>query len=111
MKNIRFKGMFILLILSLSFAFKIFAQEDKVIAETVVHLLSYVGMDYSGAVQEGEIIDQMEYDEQLEFSTEAYKFTEDATFLSEEEKGDILAKMSLLIQKIEDKVHEDEISQ
>lgn len=100
----------LLLILSLSLVVNTFAQEDKVIAETVVHLLSYVAMDYPGAVKNGEIIDEMEFQEQLEFSAEAYNLTLESSFLSSEHKEKILSEMQELIRIVELKSHESEIS-
>src|SRR5699024_9898553 len=75
-----------------------YAQDDDTMAETVVHLLSYVSMDYPGAVQDGKIIDEQEYSEQQEFSAQAYKLTEEGTFLSPKDKEPLLAKMETLQQ-------------
>ena len=35
----------------------------------ILHALDYLGVDYPGAVQDGKVLDQGEYEEQLEFST------------------------------------------
>ncbi len=80
-----------------------FAQEDKTIAETVVHLLSYVSMDYPSAVQNGEIVDQQEYEEQQEFSAEAYHLTKEASFLHDSQKEELLLMMRELIEKVDAK--------
>lgn len=37
-------------------------------AQTIVHLLDYIGVDYADAVQEGEVRDEAEYAEQIEFA-------------------------------------------
>ena len=40
-------------------------------AQIILHLLDYVGVDYPGAVKDGKILDQGEYDEQVEFVVQA----------------------------------------
>jgi high-affinity iron transporter len=35
----------------------------------ILHALDYLGVDYPGAVQNGKVLDQGEYDEQIEFAT------------------------------------------
>jgi high-affinity iron transporter len=40
-------------------------------AEIILHMLDYVGVDYAGAVKDGKVLDQGEYDEQLEFVAQA----------------------------------------
>jgi high-affinity iron transporter len=35
----------------------------------ILHALDYLGVDYPGAVKDGKVLDQGEYDEQLEFAT------------------------------------------
>ena len=37
----------------------------------ILHALDYLGVDYPGAVQNGKVLDQGEYDEQIEFATSA----------------------------------------
>jgi len=44
------------------------AQESKASPELVVHLLDYLAKDYGGAVQNGKVISQSEYAEQVEFA-------------------------------------------
>lgn len=101
--------LFFLMILFLSVQ-KTFAQEDRVIAETVVHLLSYVSMDYPMAVQNGAVIDQQEYEEQQEFSSEAYHLTKEASFLPDSQKEQLLLDMQELIKIVNAKNPEAEIS-
>ncbi|MGB7478741.1 MAG: hypothetical protein WA924_00285, partial [Burkholderiaceae bacterium] len=43
--------------------------DDK--AQTVVHMLDYIGVDYPGFVRGGQVLDQSEYEEQLEFATQS----------------------------------------
>lgn len=40
-------------------------------AQTIVHMLNYVSVDYPEFVQDGKVLDEDEYKEQLEFSTQA----------------------------------------
>jgi high-affinity iron transporter len=40
-------------------------------AQLLLHLLDYVAVDYPEFVQEGTVLDQAEYDEQVEFSQQA----------------------------------------
>lgn len=47
-----------------------FAAADNA-GPTIVHLLDYVGVDYPPTVQEGKVLDAAEYQEQLEFVTQA----------------------------------------
>lgn len=40
-------------------------------AQSVVHMLDYVGVDYPGFVKDGKVVDEGEYQEQREFATQA----------------------------------------
>lgn len=40
-------------------------------AQTIVHMLDYVSVDYPEFVQDGKVLDEAEYKEQLEFATQA----------------------------------------
>src|SRR5690625_5280776 len=84
-------------------------QDDKAVAETVVHLLSYVAMDYPGAVQNGEIINDPEYLEQQEFAEEAYVLVKE-TSLEQEVKTELLNQLKELQQLIDQKASEEDIS-
>lgn len=46
------------------------APADDERAQTIVHMLDYVGVDYPEFVQDGKILDAAEYDEQREFATQ-----------------------------------------
>lgn len=89
---------------------KSFAQDDKTLAETVVHLLSYVSMDYPGAVKNGEILDEQEYNEQVEFSEQAFKLIQEGSFLKGKKKEKILDQVQLLMERIDQKDSEAKIS-
>ncbi|MBW7868371.1 MAG: FTR1 family protein [Brumimicrobium sp.] len=81
----------------------IFSQGDEKNAETVIHLLSYISIDYTGAVQNGEVINQLEYIEQQEFSQQALSFTQKSSFLKEPIKSQVTTKIQQLIQLINEK--------
>src|SRR5215471_17389241 len=44
------------------------AQGTPEQAQLILHLLDYVAVDYPQCVQDGTVLDQSEYDEQVEFS-------------------------------------------
>ncbi len=49
--------------------FNVLAQEEaKTSPEIVVHLLDYLAKDYAGAVQDGKVVSEGEYAEQIEFA-------------------------------------------
>lgn len=47
------------------------APADDARAQTIVHMLDYVGVDYPEFVQNGEVLDAEEYQEQREFAAQA----------------------------------------
>ena len=55
----------LLFLISLT-AFGVDAPEQS--PRLMVHLLDYIGLDYSGAVKDGKILAESEYKEQLEFA-------------------------------------------
>lgn len=110
----KFLSYFILFFLCFSLSTvssKVYAQDNETLAETVVHLLSYVAMDYPGAVKDGEIINIPEYDEQIEFSQQAYDFIQEGTFLKGKQKEELLSQVQLLRKYIDEKKSAEEISQ
>lgn len=105
------KKIFLVVFISIvSMSSSLFAQTDKDMAETVVHLLSYVSMDYAGAVEDGEIIDDMEYLEQQEFCEQAHILTQESAFLSGEDKEEVLNEIAQLITYVDDKESDELIS-
>ena len=56
------------LLLACAFALPAFAQDR---AQTVLHLLVYVGVDYGGAVENGAVKSADEYKEMVEFTAQA----------------------------------------
>ncbi len=66
----------VVILISLTLLFfqptKTFSQANDNSMQTVIHLLSYVATDYPQAVKDGKIINEQEYQEQKEFSAQAY---------------------------------------
>ena len=69
-----------------------FAQAEVKNPSMVVHLLDYLAKDYAGAVQNGKVVSQSEYNEQVEFADTALQsakaiqdFNQDAAFIKEVE--------------------------
>jgi high-affinity iron transporter len=57
------------LLLLLMAAWPATARADDAAVQTTWRLLDYVAVDYPGAIQDGRIVSQLEYDEMLEFSS------------------------------------------
>ena len=57
------------LLLLFVFAFPTAARADDSAVQTTWRLLDYLAVDYPGAVQDGRIVSQLEYDEMREFSS------------------------------------------
>lgn len=99
---------FLILLTGSSFS-TVQAQSDEVTIQTVIHLLGYVALDYPEAVEDGVIIDEQEYEEQVEFSEQAYVMTEEGDFLAGEQKVSMLSQMMDLRKLIENKASAEEI--
>ncbi len=80
----------------------VFSQSNDPATETVIHLLDYIARDYPEGVQNGQVIDEDEYQEMLEFSGQAYELTKEGSFLSQE-KQQVLATISQLRLLIDEK--------
>lgn len=52
-------------------AFAAISGEDEQKAQTVVHMLDYIGVDYPDVVQDGVVLDESEYAEQLDFAQQS----------------------------------------
>ena len=81
-------------------------DEEK--AQTIVHMLDYLGVDYAQTVQNGQVVNIEEYGEQREFATQVI------TFLSElpaaPEQVMLLQQARELLARIEAKAPGSEIS-
>jgi len=62
---------FLLALLMLAAFVRADAAPGEEQAQTVVHMLDYIGVDYPGFVRDGQVLDQSEYQEQLEFATQS----------------------------------------
>jgi high-affinity iron transporter len=80
---------------------QMFAKLNNDDIETVIHLLDYIARDYSEGVQNGEIINEQEYIEMLEFSGQAYDLTRQGSFLPKKDQHLLndLKKLKTFIQK------------
>lgn len=66
----------------------------------LIHLLNYVGSDYSGAVQNGKVVNAFEYAEQKEFTKSMIEMAEtDATLKKSEALRSGLMRLNELVQK------------
>lgn len=63
------KKFLILLFATFTIASYATADESKPSPELVVHLLDYLAKDYGGAVQNGKVVSESEYKEQIEFAS------------------------------------------
>lgn len=84
------------------------AMADNEKAQTIVHMLDYVGVDYPGSVQDGRVINADEYAEQCEFATQVL------TLLGElptaPEQPVLLQQARGLLARVEAKASGSEIS-
>lgn len=77
-------------------------------AQTVVHMLDYVGVDYAGFVQDGKVINAEEYAEQREFATQAVILLGKLPATPEQPR--LLQQARELLTRIENKAPGDEVS-
>ena len=89
---------------SLFFMAGAFADTANEQGRTIVHILYYIAKDYAGAVQNKKILNQFEYDEQLEFVKTA-KENVLAVQIEPQLKKEILERvtnLAVLIENLED---------
>lgn len=98
-------GFFSFFLFSISVCFGQSREND---IQTVVHLLSYVSTDYPQAVKEGKVINQQEYEEQKEFSNQAYQLAKNKMFVVGQDNG-VLSDLLQLKKLIEVKASGDSI--
>jgi high-affinity iron transporter len=77
-------------------------------AQTVVHMLDYVGVDYPGTVEDGKVKDESEYQEQKEFVTQVIALLQQLT--PNAESPAVLARAQQLLARIEAKAPGDEVA-
>ncbi len=83
------------------------AQADNT-AQTIVHMLDYVSVDYPQFVKDGKVLDESEYQEQLEFATQAGVLL--ATLQKIPEQAALLAQAEQLKQHITARASGTEVS-
>ncbi len=86
-----------------------YSQNDNTSIQTVIHLLSYVSMDYPQAVENGKVLNEQEYNEQKEFSAQAYQITKEGVFLKGKD-NEVLESLQGLMKLIEEKKPAQDIS-
>lgn len=77
-------------------------------AQTVVHMLDYVSVDYPEFVQDGKVLDQAEYDEQKEFAAQSIALI--GQLPAAPDKAGVEAKARELLAKIEARAPGAEVS-
>jgi high-affinity iron transporter len=81
-------------------------EDEK--AQTVVHMLDYISVDYADSVQDGQVINTDEYMEQREFAAQAIVLLGQLSPASEQEM--LLQQARELLARIEAKASASEIS-
>ncbi|HZY16884.1 MAG TPA: cytochrome c/FTR1 family iron permease [Ramlibacter sp.] len=77
-------------------------------AQTIIHMLDYIGVDYPDTVQDGKVQDQAEYQEQREFAAQALAQLEQLPAIAG--KDAVLQKARALVGRIEAKAPGAEVS-
>jgi high-affinity iron transporter len=77
------------------------AQDVPEQTQFLLHLLDYVAVDYPGCVQDGTVLDQAEYDEQVEFSQQVRLLLDQ--FPAHADKPGLLDQTEQLVGLIQDK--------
>ncbi|MCB5189382.1 cytochrome c/FTR1 family iron permease [Methylobacillus arboreus] len=75
-----------------------FAVTDEEKAQTAVHMLDYVSVDYPEFVQNGEVLNPEEYEEQLEFATQSASLI--AELPAVDQQAELLKQAEKLRQQI-----------
>ncbi len=96
----KFRGVLILLLVFVAISLK-GKEQDK--ARMMVHLLDYIAVDYSMAVQNGEVINQAEFEEMKEFGRTISQ-------LSNQTSANLQSDIILLQKLISEKAGHDKIS-
>ncbi|MDZ4662581.1 MAG: FTR1 family protein [Pseudomonadota bacterium] len=85
------------------------ASSDSEQGRLIVHILDYIAKDYGGAVQDKKILNQFEYDEQIEF-VKAAKESVLALKIAPNLKKEVLDRVTSLALKIENLEDEKSVS-
>ncbi len=101
--------LFVFFVLSLLLsAYSVAATTDDEKAQTVVHMLDYISVDYPEFVQNGKVLNQSEFEEQLEFSTQALSLLKEMP--ANAEQASLLDKGQALRKAIAGKAEGAEVS-
>src|SRR5262245_54973583 len=84
------------------------AQPAPEQAHVILHLLDYVAVDYPQCVQDGTVLDQSEYDEQVEFSQQVRTLLDQLPMHSAQ--ASLLRQTEQLVTLIQDKRPGPEVS-
>lgn len=77
---------------------KVIQENNESSPRFAIHLLDYLAHDYGGAVQNGKVISNFEYDEQKEFANKVYELAGSLPELKNEKVAyDKIAKLKLMI--------------
>lgn len=96
-----FKHGWILLLSTFVFLGVPVAQAENDSAQTILHLLDYVAVDYPEFVKDGKILDEAEYKEQLEFANQAAILIK--ALPDKKERAEYQIRAQQLIESIEKK--------
>ncbi|WP_332826057.1 cytochrome c/FTR1 family iron permease [Ramlibacter sp.] len=77
-------------------------------AQTIIHMLDYVSVDYPEFVQDGKVLDEPEYQEQREFAKQSALLLEQLP--QNGDKAALVAKAKLLVARVDAKAPGNEIS-
>jgi high-affinity iron transporter len=77
------------------------AQSTPEHAQTILHMLDYLAVDYPESVQDGTMLDQAEYDEQVEFSQQVRTMLDQLP--AHPGKPSLLRQAEQLVARIQDK--------
>jgi len=80
-------------------------------ARTLINLLDYVSQDYSRAVNNGEVINNAEYSEMIEFTVESTSLFDSITYkININNKNQIAQQLSSLLTSIQHRKNKEEIA-
>jgi high-affinity iron transporter len=99
---------FLLLVLAFLILPAAWAASSEEQAQTVIHLLDYVSVDYPATVKDGQVQDASEYMEQREFATQAHALLGQLPGVAG--KDDLLRKAQSLIARIDAKAPGADVS-
>lgn len=77
--------------------------------ETIIHLLGYISRDYPNGIKNGEVINELEYDEMLEFSQQVMELSGKSEQLFQKSPN-LVSEIHRLIELIEKKGEEAAVS-